>query len=78
MPKYIYLVTVDTALPEYADEVIQQRLGHDEDYGYDYTLEYNEVARGIEPSAVVTIIDALNKYADTVAHKYQSDRNNNS
>jgi hypothetical protein len=37
-----YVITVHAPDEEKADEVIANRLGPDEDYGFDYTLEWAE------------------------------------
>ena len=35
-----YLVTVGDCTPAQADQVIAERINHDEDYGFDYTISY--------------------------------------
>ena len=35
-----YLVTVSDCTPAQADQVIAERINHDEDYGFDYTIGY--------------------------------------
>ena len=38
--EYSYIVTVKGCTKEEADRVINERLDCDEDYGFDYTIEY--------------------------------------
>jgi hypothetical protein len=35
-----FTVSVETARPEHAAQVMAERLGHDEDYGFPYTLDW--------------------------------------
>lgn len=39
--KFGYLVTVQTDSEDHAEQVMAERLGHDEDYGFDYTVTYS-------------------------------------
>lgn len=39
---YVYKVTVKCASPRLADMVLAERLNHDEDYGFDYTISWDE------------------------------------
>lgn len=36
----VYLVTVDGCTQEQADQVIAERISHDENYGFHYTISY--------------------------------------
>lgn len=38
---YRYVVTVAADTREQAEEVLAERLGHDEDYGFDYALDWS-------------------------------------
>lgn len=38
MKDFRYIVTVTCATGEEADTVLAERLSHDEDYGFDYTV----------------------------------------
>lgn len=40
MTDYIYTVTVNTDTYDHAEQVMSERLGPDEDYGFDYTVEW--------------------------------------
>jgi hypothetical protein len=46
--EYRYIVTIGADSVEKADQVIIERLGHDEDYGFDYTLAWEVVDDGQE------------------------------
>ncbi|SEC73117.1 Uncharacterised protein (plasmid) [Tsukamurella tyrosinosolvens] len=49
MPIFSYVVDVDAASQAEADTVIAERLDHEEDYGFPYTLQhtrYTEAASG--------------------------------
>ena len=39
MPKFAYTVVVETATEELADRVMTERIGYDEDLGFDYTID---------------------------------------
>lgn len=39
---FFYVVRVDCEDKEQADHVMAERLGHDEDYGFDYTLDWRK------------------------------------
>lgn len=41
MHEFTYLVTVRTDTQAHADQVIAERLGHDEDYGFTYTVDHD-------------------------------------
>lgn len=38
--RFFYTAYVDCSSQEEADQVMGERLGHEEDYGFDYTLDY--------------------------------------
>jgi len=38
--KHTFIVTVDTDLPADAQIVMQERMEHDEDYGFPYTVDW--------------------------------------
>lgn len=40
MPDFTYLVTVTAQTQEQADTVMQERILFDEDYGFDYRIDY--------------------------------------
>lgn len=40
MDVYRYMVTVEAPSPEQADQVMAERITHDEDLGFDYTLDW--------------------------------------
>ena len=42
MSKFTYTVEVHAENKEQADQVISERLGHDECYGFDYQLEIKD------------------------------------
>ena len=37
--KFFYVVVVETETKEEADQVIAERIGYDEDYGFNYTID---------------------------------------
>lgn len=39
---YTFTVTVVTDTAEHAEEVMQERILHDEDYGYDYSINFKD------------------------------------
>jgi len=39
MPKYAYTVVVEAATEELADRVMSERIGYDEDLGFDYSID---------------------------------------
>lgn len=41
MPRFAFIVTVETDTADHADQVMAERLSHDEDYGFDYSLPYH-------------------------------------
>ena len=43
MAKFMVPVYIECETPEQADQVAAERLGHDEDYGFEYTVWYGEV-----------------------------------
>jgi hypothetical protein len=43
--RYHYTVSVETDTQEQANQVMAERLGYDEDYGFDYTITYLNDAR---------------------------------
>ena len=43
MAKFKYIVTIECDSPEQAAEVVANRLGIDDDYGFDYSIDYKEV-----------------------------------
>ena len=54
MPDYFYVVAIDAPTREKADRVITERISHEEDYGFDYTLSWHypfEVGFGPRSSA---------------------------
>lgn len=40
MTKYPFLVIVEAETPSQAQEVMAERLGYDEDYGFEYKVEW--------------------------------------
>ena len=42
MPRFEYLVVVETDTKEHADEVMTERIGYDEDLGFKYTITSDE------------------------------------
>lgn len=51
MALYTYIVTIETDTPEHADEVIAERVGYDDDYGFDYRINaLGRVGRDDTPS----------------------------
>ncbi len=42
MPVYNYLVKVQAATREEADQVMQERIEFDEDYGFSYTIGHEQ------------------------------------
>ena len=40
MAVYRYVVTVECDSQEHADQVVSERIDHDEDYGFDYSLDW--------------------------------------
>ena len=40
MAYYNYLVTVQTDTQEHADQVMAERIYHDEDYGFEYRMAF--------------------------------------
>ena len=38
--KYYFIITVDTDTEDHADQVIAERVLHDENYGFNYTIDY--------------------------------------
>ena len=47
MPTFTYTVRVESETVEQADQVMAERLDHDEDYGFDYTLlDHERIDRG--------------------------------
>ena len=43
MHEYKFIVTVDAETKEQADRVMQERIGFDEDYGFDYSIDWEEI-----------------------------------
>ena len=41
MPKFTYTVTVHTDTAERAEQVMMERIMHDEWYGFDYTVNFS-------------------------------------
>lgn len=41
---HTFTVTISGCTPEQAAQVIAERINHDEDYGFDYTISYEEKA----------------------------------
>jgi hypothetical protein len=48
MPKYNYVVEIECSTKEQADEVMCERLGYDEDYGYPYKINNSNDCPTIE------------------------------
>lgn len=46
MSDFRYTVTVDAATQDEADTVMAERLAHDEDYGFDYTVGWEHLDSG--------------------------------
>lgn len=67
MPQHPYLVTVDTATAEQADTVMAERLGHDEDYGFDYGVDFTKAPSG---EVFVLVIEHRHGF-DVTAHRTQ-------
>ena len=40
--KFRYIVEIDTDTQEHADEVMAERIGYDEDLGFEYTIDMVE------------------------------------
>ena len=40
--RYIASITIEAETLENAEQVLAERLGYDEDYGFLYTLKYND------------------------------------
>lgn len=59
------IVTVTTDSQEHAEQVLSERLLHDEDYGFDYTVNYAELQP--ESASRGVILDA------SVVHKELND-----
>lgn len=38
--EFVFTVTVETGTSEQAVEVMRERLGYDEDYGFDYSIDW--------------------------------------
>lgn len=43
--KFMYLVAIDTESRAQADQVMSERLGPDEDYGFGYTVTYSHLGQ---------------------------------
>lgn len=43
MPDFTLTVTIECDTIEQAQQVAAERLGHDEDYGFEYTIGYGEI-----------------------------------
>lgn len=56
--KFTVTVTADTARE--AEQVMAERLGHDEDYGFDYELGYSERPVGMDGGFFRTVADSRN------------------
>lgn len=48
MADYVYAVTVTADSPEEAAQVMAERLNHDEDYGFDYTVGFEPMEQVVE------------------------------
>lgn len=44
MPKFIYIVTIECDEMRDAERVIGERLGFDENYGFNYTLDFEHAS----------------------------------
>ena len=42
---YRFMVVVDCENREQAEQVMRERMGHDEDYGFDYAIDYDFISR---------------------------------
>lgn len=42
MDRFFYVVWVDVDTEAHADQVMAERLGCDEDYGFDYEMDWDE------------------------------------
>lgn len=42
MSEFVYTVVVSADNKEQAEQVMRERLDHDEDYGFDYTLRHRQ------------------------------------
>ena len=42
MKKYTFITTVEANSADEANQVIAERLGHDEDYGFDYRVDWED------------------------------------
>ena len=41
MTKFAFVVTVECETLDQAEQVVVERLGYDEDYGFEYTLDWS-------------------------------------
>lgn len=51
---HTFTVTISGCTPEQAAQVIAERIGHDEDYGFPYTIRYEEKAP-VTPGYAITL-----------------------
>jgi hypothetical protein len=52
MAEHTFLVTVTAASREEAVQVMAERLNHDEDYGFDYSVGFEATGRTVNPDHV--------------------------
>lgn len=60
MPKFLYQFTVECETVEQAERVVAERMGHDEDYGFEYKVSMPRLAHVRQQSsdASAAILDA--------------------
>lgn len=58
MPKFQVMVTVDCETLEQAQQVAAERLSHDEDYGFEYRLDYGTVEEA-SPQPLWTVLGRI-------------------
>lgn len=52
---HTFVVTISGCTPEQAAQVIAERIGHDEDYGFPYTIRYEEAQTSTASNYAITL-----------------------
>lgn len=52
---HTFTVTISGCTPEQAAQVIAERIGHDEDYGFPYTIRYEEAQTSTASNYAITL-----------------------
>lgn len=52
---HTFTVTISGCTPEQAEQVIAERISHDEDYGFPYTIRYEEAQTSTTSNYAITL-----------------------